>query len=295
MKHAYLIIAHKNDYTLQILLKLIDDERNDIFIHMDRKNQKYEFEIIKKYVKKSKIYQIENRNNVVWGDYSQIDTELILLELAIKTGKYDFYHLLSGEDLPLKSQDYIHKFFNENKGEEFVRFEKINFSYNDRVSQYHLLQRLIGKPNSHPFLYSLNYRFLKLQKIFGIRRNKDIQFQKGANWFSITDDLARLVISKKEWIEKIFKFTVCCDEVFLQTIINQTEFKNRLYHKKYDNDLHSIMRLIDWERGTPYIFKIEDKKMLTETDMLFARKFDCNMDREIIDYIAQYILGKNIK
>lgn len=289
MRHAYLIIAHKSDYTFQTLLKLIDDERNDIFIHMDKKNQKYEFEIIKKYVKKSKIYQIKNRNNVVWGDYSQIDTELILLELATKTNKYDFYHLLSGEDLPLKNQNYIHEFFQKNKGKEFVRFEKIDFSHTERVFQYHLFQRLIGKPESHPILYLLNYYFLKLQKIIGIKRNKGIQFQKGANWFSITDDLARLVVSKKKWIEKIFKFTVCCDEVFLQTIINQTEFKNRLYHKKYDNDLHSIMRLIDWQRGTPYIFRIDDKDMLRKSDMLFARKFDCNIDKKIIDYIAQYI------
>lgn len=289
MKHAYLIIAHKNDYTFQTLLKLIDDERNDIFIHMDRKNQKYEFEVIKKYVKKSKIYQIKNRNNVVWGEYSQIDTELILLELAIKTNKYDFYHLLSGEDLPLKNQNYIHEFFQKNKGKEFVRFEKIDFSHTERVFQYHLFQRLIGKSESHPILCSLNYYFLKLQKIIGIKRNKGIQFQKGTNWFSITDDLARLVVSKKEWIKKIFKFTMCCDEVFLQTIINQTEFKNRLYHKKYDNDLHSIMRLIDWQRGTPYIFRIDDKDMLRKSDMLFARKFDCSVDKKIIDYIAQYI------
>ena len=37
-KHAYLIIAHKNDYTLSSLLKAIDNENNDIFLHMDKKN-----------------------------------------------------------------------------------------------------------------------------------------------------------------------------------------------------------------------------------------------------------------
>lgn len=49
------------------------------------------------------------------------------------------------------------------------------------------------------------------------------------------------------------------------------------------------MRLIDWQRGTPYIFRIDDKDMLRKSDMLFARKFDCNIDKKIIDYIAQYI------
>jgi len=287
MKHAYLIIAHKNDYTFNTLLNLLDDERNDIFIHMDKKNTEYQFDKIAKNVKKSNIYEVICRSNVVWGDYSQIATELSLLELATKKNKYDFYHLLSGEDLPVKNQDYIHHFFDENKGKEFIRFESTCFLHSERVHQYHFFQRLIGKPESHPYLYSLEHHFLQLQKKIGIRRNKSIQFQKGTNWFSITDDLAREVVNKKIWIKHVFKFTRCCDEVFLQTIVNKSKFEERLYHKEYDNDPHAIMRLIDWERGTPYIFRNIDKDMLKRTDMLFARKFDCSIDKEIIDYISQ--------
>lgn len=36
-KFAYLIMAHKADYTLTKLLSTIDDERNDIYIHVDKK------------------------------------------------------------------------------------------------------------------------------------------------------------------------------------------------------------------------------------------------------------------
>ena len=292
MKHAYLVIAHKNDYTFQTLLNLIDDERNDIFIHMDKKNAKYRFEDVAKQIKKSKIYQVEDRNDVVWGDYSQIATELALLELSTNVGKYDYYHLLSGEDLPVKSQDYIHYFFEQNRGKEFVRFENSTFLHSERVCQYHFAQRLIGKPEAHPHLYSMEHYFIKFQKLIGIRRNKNIKFQKGTNWFSITDELAREVVDKKAWIRRVFKFTECCDEVFLQTIVNQSKFKERLYHKSYDNDLHAIMRLIDWERGTPYIFRSEDKKLLEETDMLFARKFDCMVYKGIVNYVAEKLNAK---
>ena len=229
MKHAYLVIAHKNDYTFQTLLNLIDDERNDIFIHMDKKNAKYRFEDVAKQIKKSRIYQVEDRNDVVWGDYSQIATELALLELSTNVGKYDYYHLLSGEDLPVKSQDYIHYFFEQNRGKEFVRFENSTFLHSERVCQYHFAQRLIGKPEAHPHLYSMEHYFIKFQKLIGIRRNKNIKFQKGTNWFSITDELAREVVDKKAWIRRVFKFTECCDEVFLQTIVNQSKFKERLY------------------------------------------------------------------
>ena len=33
-KHAYLILAHEDTLVLRRLLELIDDERNDIFIHL---------------------------------------------------------------------------------------------------------------------------------------------------------------------------------------------------------------------------------------------------------------------
>ena len=37
-KHAFLVMAYKDDETLRGLLRILDDERNDLFIHMDAKN-----------------------------------------------------------------------------------------------------------------------------------------------------------------------------------------------------------------------------------------------------------------
>lgn len=37
MKQAYLIIAHKDDLTFRTLISMLDNENNDIFIHMDKK------------------------------------------------------------------------------------------------------------------------------------------------------------------------------------------------------------------------------------------------------------------
>ena len=36
-RHAYLILAHKNFTQLRKLVELLDDSRNDIFIHVDKK------------------------------------------------------------------------------------------------------------------------------------------------------------------------------------------------------------------------------------------------------------------
>ena len=77
MKHAYLIMAHNEPYILEKLLRLIDDERNDIYLHIDKKWKNFDFEKFKNVVRKSNIY-FSDRLDVRWGTYSQIKCELVL-------------------------------------------------------------------------------------------------------------------------------------------------------------------------------------------------------------------------
>lgn len=66
IKQAYLIIAHKDDLTFKTLISMLDDEGNDIFIHMDKKNKKYNNEETESLVKKAKVYH-SPRSSVTWG------------------------------------------------------------------------------------------------------------------------------------------------------------------------------------------------------------------------------------
>ena len=278
-KHAYLILAHRDDYTFYALLKLLDYEDNDIYIHMDAKNITFSEIHIKRILRKSDVF-FTKRTNVSWGGYSQISAELLLLKCATEQKKYLYYHLLSGQDLPIQKQCDIHAYFKARQGIEFVRFESNEFRHFDRVKYYYLFQEIMGHKKS------LVVRGItQIQKLLRIHRNKNILFQKGSNWFSITDDLARYVISKEKWIKKVFRYTICCDEVFLQTIIINSHFKKKLVKTDFDNDDHMFMRLIDWKRGNPYIFRIEYWKMIEQSDMLFARKFSAEVDRNVIQQI----------
>ncbi|SCN26461.1 hypothetical protein N3C_2841 [Clostridium sp. N3C] len=51
-KHAYLIIAHNNFYILEELIKLLDDTRSDIYIHIDKKVKNFNFYKFKEIPKK---------------------------------------------------------------------------------------------------------------------------------------------------------------------------------------------------------------------------------------------------
>lgn len=93
-KQAYLIIAHNNFEILEYLIKLIDYEKNDIYIHIDKKVKKFDEEKLKKCAKYSNI-EIFQHFDIKWGDLSQVKCEIFLLETAKKNDDYSYYHLLS--------------------------------------------------------------------------------------------------------------------------------------------------------------------------------------------------------
>ena len=91
-------------------------------------------------------------------------------------------------------------------------------------------------------------------------------------------------------INKMYKFTVTADEIFLQSLVLNSEFKENLYNKNYDDNYSSILYSIDWNRGNPYVYRKEDYDLLIKSNMLFARKFDMNIDSDIIYKIRNKVV-----
>lgn len=231
------------------------------------------------------------------GGESQIETELELLRAATKR-KYDYYHLISGMDLPLKTQNEIHKFFEKHTGKEFIHFGS-NEDARKRCQYYWLYQETLGSVAnagvSKKVCNKLRTLSIFAQKLLGIDRVKKYGIYEniaiGSNWFSITDLLARYVVSKEQEILKCYKNTYCCDEVFLQTLVKNSSYKNNLYSYAVD-DYHANMRDIDWKRGRPYTWRNTDFDELMKSNYLFARKFDEQIDNQIIDRIYMRLKSK---
>ena len=285
-KHAYLIMAHNNIEQLIRLVRALEDERNDIYIHLDS-NVKGR-NLLKQELKSnySKIELIE-RLNVNWGGFSLVRCELNLLKAAVMSDiEYSRYHLISGVDLPIKNQDYIHAFFKNNCG-EYIRFDPKPISlYEDRVRYFYPFQDIIGRNHGKyvAFLELLQNGLLTIQRFLKVNRCKKISLFKGVNWFSITDNLASYVLSQENFIQKTFKYSLCADELFLQTIVMKSPYKN--------NIINCSLRHIDWEKGKPYTFRAEDYEELMNTEDLFARKFDMQVDAKIINMILNVIKQK---
>ena len=258
---------------------LIDDERNDIYIHIDKKVKNFDFVKYKNICKKSTVHYTKKRYDVKWGESSQVKTEMLLFETAYRTG-YDYYHLISGSDMPIKSQNYIHNFFKNNRYEFIELAPGEQEKYRFRLSRYHIT-------STKPILKRVSFYFDILQdklKIDRLRKT-NIKIYKGSNWASLSHKCVGFLLKNKYKIKKMTWLSLCADEVYKQTIILNSQFKENVY--PYED-----IRLIDWDRyeGTsPHTFTVEDYEMIKNSKCLFARKFIYEKDSEIIDKVFSMV------
>ena len=232
MKHAFLIIAHNEYPVLEVLLSMLDDERNDIYLHIDKRATELFQQIKKVKMQKAGFYLIENPIKVYWGDISLVKVEYLLFESALSHGPYAYYHLLSGTDLPIKSQDYIHAFFQQNAGKEFVGFWQDATHQRDlerKVFRYYFFtKRLKDKGHLlHGITALIRNLILAVQKISHYRRKQTFEFKKGGQWVSITENAVKYLLQYKNIVLSRMKYTLCADEIFIQTILWNSYFQKK--------------------------------------------------------------------
>jgi hypothetical protein len=293
IRNAYLILIHEYSGVLEKLLKLLDDENNDIYIHIDKRAKTIDRQKIIGLVNKSDI-QIYSRYKVYWSTNSLTMAQLYLLKNAVKVG-YDYYHILSGADLPIKSKAEINKFLSANKGKEFIHFgtKQYQKDIECRYEKYHFFSKQLGRNRDKKFWIAAETYSLAIQRRLHIDRKKKFGYKVygGANWCSITDNLAKYTVNNYGKYSKAFRLSQNSDELFIQTIVMDSPYRDNIYVKGFDNDYKACLRYIDWNRGAPYVFKLDDYDELMNTgkEYLFARKFDDKKDSEIVEkiYVGQ--------
>ena len=293
-KHAYLITAHNKKAQLLTLLRLLDDPKNDLYLHIDKKAQGFDEAELAAAAPNCRV-QFVPRHDARWGSEVFIDVIVSLIALASRQ-EHAFYHLLSGVDLPLKTQREIHAFFDARAGQEFVSFERETAKpavIEGRIAHWHWTNPV------HPFLKKLDRRlapvFGSLQTLLRINRFKTapILFQKGGVWFSITHDLACYVVKTMPHDRAYYRASSCADEIWLQTLVANSPFLERRAFPGWDDELAATMRYVDWTGGgaSPCTLTSADYEMLMASGMLFARKFDADKDAAIIQRISETILA----
>lgn len=272
MKHAVLVMAHGDLSVLQMCMEILDDERFDFFVHIDAKGSD-DCQWLRNICKKSRVFLTE-RVPVYWGHHSQVEATLVLLKAALKAEHtYDYYHLISAVDMPLKTPDEFDAFFrNRPNDAEYVTIKGEEGSHDWRMNyRYPFLMRY--KRVQSPFLNNafkmLYTRILRFRRRPGtnIVCDQGLTVYMGDLWWSITAGFAKKLVSLEEQVMPFWRDCYVSDETFAQTLIMQYPEFNKCRTDE-------ITRLIDWERGRPYTYQFEDFDLLMSSPALFARKFD---------------------
>ena len=274
MKQAILITAYKDIEQLDLLIQQFDNDFN-FYIHIDKKSkiQKKQIELLK---------QIENVKCVIqdfkinWGGLNHLKAYLKLSEIALKNSENEVFHLITGQDYPLKSKAEFKKFFDENKHLNFIEFDKMP-TPNWKDGGMYRLEHF----NFHDYINAKTYignrmhpRIFKFQKWFNVKRpiHFDLQCFGGSTYWSLSRIVLQYVIdytNKNPAFLNRFKFSFCAEEIYFQTIILNSKHKQNVV----DNNL----RFIDWESGKggyPAFFDERDFGRLVDSNKFFARKID---------------------
>ncbi len=78
--------------------------------------------------------------------------------------------------------------------------------------------------------------------------------------------------------------------MFLQTVIWLSPFRDKIYQNSELKYTH--LRITDWQRGNPYVWRNDDLNYLLQSPYLFARKFNTVRDSYIYDQIKQLNIEK---
>lgn len=266
MTHAWLIIAHNEWGVLQRLVTMLDAPECAFFVHIDKKVK----ELPELHVTQGKLFMLEDRVDVRWGSVSQIQCELTLFEAAVAEGHHDYYHIISGTTLPLKSLSQVDVFFASNAGKNCFSGLGKDIQYQEtlKVRRYNLFLR--GYASRRPFFRQTSQFLWKsaiaMQRLLGIETNRGKSFFKASNWVSLTEEAVQYLLSRKKEILDTYRFSFCGDEFFVPSELMDSPLAHTVVNEE-NYLLHKI------SRSNADTYRLDDYDKLCQSPYLFARKF----------------------
>jgi len=294
---VYFILAHKNPTQIRDLITLLDDKKSLFFIHIDKKSNEDEYKII---IENSSCHFIKKRISCSWGKYNLVQATLnamkevqYFMSINYKTLDYHFI-MMSGEDLPLKNNSFIHEFLENKIKTSFInywelpyekwwdgglfRFKNLYFFQYKKYPKLNYWTNKIIKKMHLNFLFPLN----KFNKQF-----PDFKIFGASQWMILNKNVLQFVLEKNKEIRKfnsIFKYVLAPDELYFASLILNYDVQKQFSIE----NLKTHLVCFSGVEVSPKYLQVEDIDNNRE-DLLFARKFDSNINQSSIDKVKKII------
>lgn len=279
MSQAILIMAHQHFEQLVDLTELLSKKFN-VYIHIDQ-NADVDSETISQLNQLTAAPVIQTQA-VRWGGYSIAQAAIDLMNLALKDSDNTYFHLISGEDWPLKPLDQIYNFYESSDKiymnywrmldkikthEPQIWWVKYYFHY-DRMNRRSTFGKIY-----HRLLLAVS-GMLRINKLKKYQLDED-QMYAGQNWVDVPRDALEYALKyyrEHPALETVFKSSFCPDEMWLQTVLCNSD-----YRAKIDKNIHRyiIVRKPDQLHGIkPTVLTLKsDYDAIKKSSNFFGRKF----------------------
>lgn len=281
MKKFFSILCHQWNDNLALTIEYLSSfSENKVLIHLDTK-----MATIEPFAKlvKDNVTILSSRFDIKWGGIQMVKATLALMS-ASDCYQYDYFFLLSGDDLLVSNNLKINNILESSIGKDFIHLQDERNCYVDPYQRFKKkYPKLTYKKNKNIFekIYlRLTHAFLSRNDM-GMRYlvKKNIKLYKGSQWFTIRKQTVKKILDFNQHNPdylKSFEFSFCPDEMFFHSLIMSQHDQNRYCDKSKVND---CLRFMEWNTGPEYpkllskneIFALRDK------GYFFARKVNVTL------------------
>ena len=291
MKHAIMIMAHKN---VEHLCRIIGyfNRQCEVFIHVDKKTRfsLHEKEMLKRM---GQIRFFSQKYEVNWGGTSVLECEMFLMRKALEQSDADYFHLLSGQDYPVRPLSEFLDFFEQNDGKEFIQYSQLPHPHWEdgtyrRLQYYYPYDLASDKEKPREWVREQ----VKQQVIRGLKRPIPDEFDHlygGSQWFSITRKAVKMLLEYTRDHPSLYQrmwMTFAPEECYVATVLVNLLNKDSIQSTNF--------RFIHWhfENGNrPANLGKEHFHYLLEKECFFARKMESPYCEDLLPYVDKYLLA----
>jgi hypothetical protein len=283
MKQAILITAYKELNFVSNILQYFDEDF-DFFIHVDKKCKEDTT-----FLRNDSRVHLYRKYRIEWGGSNHIFAIVLLMQEACKDGKYDYYHLITGSDLPVKPLSYFKNYFELHRQDNYLSYFKLpdncwgDDGGSGRINYFFLVSNILDIRKTRNLVIRIDRKLRKIHARYLPKRKFKFfsQLYGGNTYWSLSADAVNYAVdymkNNPQYLRR-FRYTLIGEEIFLQTILlnNPDLCINADY-----------LRYMRWdEYGTkPEVLDISDYESLQQLHVFFARKFDKSISKFLIEKI----------
>lgn len=287
--HAFIMPVFKQPGLVARIIKVLEAPNHFFFLHVDKKTQNFS-EFVEKCGACKNVCFIE-RIPIYHGTISQVNATINLLQATLKhKTAFDFVHLISGNDYPLRSNEQLDAFF-ETTEQSFMYFNyddkhpQWKDVYEEHTNWWHsngtenILDRFFCK-HSHSRLLN---RLFPRKPINGLTGGWD-----WCTWhISVVEFIVDAIQNTKHGRDllKRFNHTISPCEHFFTTLLSDNI-------EKLNVCKHFPIRFVSWEphhplksNYRPYNLDERDYERVIDSAAFFCRKVDEVVSAKFMDMV----------